>query len=102
MLKDAGMNISAIEANPPTRELNDAPPTQPDCDLSSQLVSESATRGIFEWLRSTGYPVSEKSLYQHSWIGCESSEEEDDIKSDIAKEAASLIFVDKWLSEAIG
>lgn len=102
MLKDTGMNISAIEANPPTRELNDAPPAQPDCDLSSQLVSESATRGIFEWLRSTGYPVSEKSLYQHSWIGCESSEEEDDIKSDIAKEAASLIFVDKWLSGTIG
>lgn len=48
-----------------------------DYDLFSQSLSEGATRGIFEWLRSTGYPACEKPLYQHPWIDIESSDDED-------------------------
>lgn len=54
-------------------------------DLSSQLLSEVATRGIFSWLRSTGYPHREKPIYQHSWIDLEETdneEEPDDAESD--------------------
>ncbi|PYH80478.1 hypothetical protein BO82DRAFT_433275 [Aspergillus uvarum CBS 121591] len=45
---------------------------------SSESLSEAATRGIFNWLRSTGYPADEKPIYQHSWIDLESSDEEGD------------------------
>lgn len=55
-----------------------------DYDFFSQALSEGATRGIFGWLRSTGYPRSEKPIYQHSWIGleCTDEEEPDDAESD--------------------
>ncbi|RAL06091.1 uncharacterized protein BO80DRAFT_469972 [Aspergillus ibericus CBS 121593] len=32
-------------------------------DFFSQDLSEGATRGIFAWLRSTGYPRNERSIY---------------------------------------
>ncbi|KAL2850220.1 hypothetical protein BJY01DRAFT_210081 [Aspergillus pseudoustus] len=68
---------SAPESNPP-------PPSDYDYDLLSQLLSESATRGIFGWLRSTGYPENERAIYQHSWIDLEGTDEEevDDKMSD--------------------
>ncbi|PLN85951.1 hypothetical protein BDW42DRAFT_190453 [Aspergillus taichungensis] len=46
-------------------------------DLSSRSLSESATRNIFGWLRSTGYPLSERDIYQHSWIDVEDTDEEE-------------------------
>ncbi|OJJ72417.1 hypothetical protein ASPBRDRAFT_54263 [Aspergillus brasiliensis CBS 101740] len=52
----------------------------------SQSLSECASRGIFERLRSTGYPSSERPIYQHSWIDIEDTDDEeapDDEKSDI-------------------
>jgi hypothetical protein len=57
-------------------------------DLLSQSLSEAATRGIFQWLRSTGYPRNEKAIYQHSWIDMEGSDDEepDDAESDVGKE----------------
>ncbi|KAJ5934450.1 hypothetical protein N7466_003997 [Penicillium verhagenii] len=70
-------------------------------DFSSQLVSEGATRGIFGWLRSTGYPRCEKPLYQHSWIDLENTEEEeepDDAGSDAEKHWSSKkTHVESWL-----
>jgi hypothetical protein len=41
-------------------------PIQNDSNLVSQVASEGATRGIFSWLRSTGYPANQKPLYRHS------------------------------------
>ncbi|CAG8089665.1 unnamed protein product [Penicillium salamii] len=70
-----------------------------DYEVSSQLYSELATRGIFGWLRSTGYLLNEKPLYEHSWIDLESSEEElDDKDSDIAEiNCSKSNSVEKWL-----
>lgn len=70
-------------------------------DFSSQMHSEGVTRGIFGWLRRTGYPLSEKPIYQHSWVDLESSDEEeepDDAKSDVEKHrSAKKKHVDTWL-----
>lgn len=48
-----------------------------DYDFFSQSLSEGATRGIFEWLRSTGYPRSERPIYQHSWLDLEGTDGEE-------------------------
>ncbi|GIK04879.1 hypothetical protein Aspvir_008977 [Aspergillus viridinutans] len=70
-------------------------------ELFSQSLSETATRGIFSWLRSTGYPANEKPIYQHSWIDLESSDEEemDDIDSDTAEGPDYKHSVDEWLGK---
>lgn len=68
-------------------------------DLSSQSLSEGATRGIFEWLRSTGYPACIKPIYQHPWIDIGSSDDESsDYKSDIDTPAKTKMEnTDIWL-----
>jgi hypothetical protein len=77
-LQDPGLG----QVTPDKMELNTekprgSPPTLRYCHSSSQSLSEGATRGIFEWLRMTGYPAREKPLYQHPWIDIESSDESD-------------------------
>lgn len=70
-------------------------------DFSSQSHSEGATRGIFEWLRSTGYSYCEKPLYQHSWIDLESTDDEelDDAESDVEKQSSpKRTHVESWLN----
>lgn len=69
-------------------------------DFSSQTLSEAATRGIFEWLRSTGYPHSERPIYQHSWIDLEGTDEEepDDAESDLEIQwGPKKRHVESWL-----
>lgn len=79
LLEDSGMaTIDLVEASPMMHKKYEVSPIHCDYDLSSQLASEIATRGIFGWLRSTGYPADEKAIYQHSWIYLECSDEEDD------------------------
>lgn len=71
-----------------------------DRDLSSRSLSEGATRGIFEWLRSTGYPACEKLFYQHSWIDIGSSDEEDSDhdESDLGVSAnTNSEYIETWL-----
>lgn len=61
-----------------------------DYDFFSQSLSDGATWGIFEWLRSTGYPRSERPIYQHSWIDLEGTDEEevpDDAESDVERQS---------------
>lgn len=74
-------------------------------DFYSQSLSEGTTRGIFEWLRSTGYPHSERPIYQHSWLDLESTDEEegcDDTGSDVEeRENLKRESVESWL-ERIG
>ena len=66
-----------------------------------QLLSECATRGIFEWLRSTGYPSSERPIYRHSWLDLEGTDEEeapDDAESDVeAQRSPKKMQVERWL-----
>lgn len=71
-----------------------------DYDFFSQSLSEGATRGIFEWLRSTGYPHSERPIYQHSWIDLEDTDEEqpDDAESDVEiQRGPKTRHVERWL-----
>ncbi|KAE8318849.1 hypothetical protein BDV41DRAFT_589613 [Aspergillus transmontanensis] len=44
------------------------------CDNS---LSEGETRSIFQWLRMSGYPASERAIYQHKWMDAGSSSEEE-------------------------
>ena len=99
ILEDLGIaTIELIEASP-TLHKPEQSPIHCNYNLSSQLASEIATRGIFCWLRSTGYPANEKPIYRHSWIDMESSDEEyDDIDSDNGDGADCLPFIDEWLS----
>lgn len=75
--------------------------TPTDHDWSSQSLSENATRGIFSWLRSTGYPANERPIYQHSWVDFESSDDEeiDDIDSDTAERTDYKHSIDEWLGK---
>lgn len=72
-----------------------------DYDFFSQSLSEGATRGIFGWLKSTGYPRSERPIYQHSWIDLEGTDEEeapDDAESDAERQwAPKKRNVESWL-----
>lgn len=72
-----------------------------DYDFFSQTLSEGATRGIFGWLRSTGYPRSERPIYQHSWIDLEGMDEEeapDDAESDMERQwAPKKQDIESWL-----
>lgn len=44
--------------------------------LVPETISEMATRSIFGWLRSYGWPAPEKVIYSHSWIILEGSDDE--------------------------
>jgi hypothetical protein len=80
-----------------------SPSTLHYCHSSSQSLFEGATRGIFKWLRMTGYPAREKPLYQNFWIDIESSDEEDldSTESDCGQSAdSSTKSIQNWI-EAI-
>lgn len=73
-----------------------------DYDFFSESLSEGATRGIFEWLRSTGYPHGERPIYQHSWIDLEDTDEEqpDDAESDMEIQwSPKKRHVERWLDD---
>ena len=44
--------------------------------LRSELLSETATRSIFGWLRMDGYPPVENAIFTHDWFDVGSSSEE--------------------------
>lgn len=103
MLEDRG--VAAFVKLDPTAHKSEqaipgeAIPVHCDYDLSSQLASEIATRGIFGWLSSSGYPAKERPIYQHSWIDIESTdEEEDDVESDTGERTDCLMLIDECLN----
>jgi hypothetical protein len=61
------INDDSGPARPPT---NRTLPSLGDYqfDFASEKHSERNTRGIFGWLRSTGYPLDERPIYQHQWL----------------------------------
>lgn len=100
-------NSREITSQPPYAALHPHPnrkvPVLDDYtyDFASQSLSEGATRGIFEWLRSTGYPCSERPIYQHSWINLEGTDEEEapnDTESDVEMQYnPKKVHVERWL-----
>uniref|UniRef100_A0A093V8R0 Ectonucleotide pyrophosphatase/phosphodiesterase family member 6 n=1 Tax=Talaromyces marneffei PM1 TaxID=1077442 RepID=A0A093V8R0_TALMA len=73
-LEDTGLNRFPIETCNTKIGLNN--PQEASIFNKSESLSEIATRGIFEWLRSNGYPASESFIRQHSWFDIGSSEGE--------------------------
>ncbi|KAE8367171.1 hypothetical protein BDV27DRAFT_143053 [Aspergillus caelatus] len=52
-------------------------PSQCSIDCLSDDLSENPTRGIFGWLRSTGYPANERHIYKHPWFDVGDSDEDE-------------------------
>ncbi|KAJ5587855.1 uncharacterized protein N7459_003620 [Penicillium hispanicum] len=96
-----------IKSQPPDEKSHSVPSASTvlddyNYDFFSQSLSEGATRGIFKWLRSTGYPRSERHIYQHSWIDLEDTDEEeaDNAESDIEVQSGSKTrHVERWLDD---
>ncbi|KAE8148275.1 hypothetical protein BDV25DRAFT_141946 [Aspergillus avenaceus] len=65
--------------------------------LSDEL-SANTTRGVFTWLRQTGFPANEREIYTHPWFDTGESDEEasSDSESRIGDEARRQ-DVEKWL-----
>lgn len=87
-LKDSGISLTTFPGEFPTpKNKENHYPIPNGSDMFSQVASEAATRGIFGWLRSIGYPANERPLHRHSWIVVESSDDDDiDIDSDSGQE----------------
>ncbi|GMG38898.1 unnamed protein product [Aspergillus oryzae] len=101
-LEDLGIDLTSDNENGLNTHVPERyPSAQHDLKLFSESLSEAATRGIFSWLRSTGYPANEKPIYQHSWIDIESSDDEcvDDVESGTIEVTGSQEFIDEWLSK---
>jgi hypothetical protein len=72
-----------------------------------ETLSASATRSIFSWLRTTGYPSNERGIRTHSWIDLEYDEDDDEMGetseslSTLAEKqtgaVASAENVERWL-----
>ncbi|EGD93582.1 hypothetical protein TESG_01124 [Trichophyton tonsurans CBS 112818] len=64
---------------PGFRELPEAPdmPVSYEEFGDKDVVSENATRMIFQWLRFEGYPASERPIYAHDWFDVDNSGEDD-------------------------
>ncbi|TVY14401.1 hypothetical protein LARI1_G008582 [Lachnellula arida] len=60
--------------------------------LVSETISEMATRSIFGWLRSYGWPAAEKAIYSHSWISEGSYDESDDDLEDYISDPGKVKY----------
>ncbi|TAQ91515.1 hypothetical protein B7494_g221 [Chlorociboria aeruginascens] len=66
--------------------------------LVSETISEMATRSIFGWLRSYGWPAAEKAIYSHSWFISEGSDDEtgDDPEDEVSDPGKVKYTSDKF------
>ena len=88
---------------------NDSSANSVECDstghldervLNDEMLSENATGSIFGWLRSSGWPKSEKEIYCHSWVGFDESDEEiDDISSSDGDADSNMQAIRVWLTD---
>lgn len=72
--------------------------THKETALVPETISEMATRSIFGWLRSYGWPAAEKVIYSHSWIISEGSDDEsdDDPEDDVSDPGKVRYTSDKF------
>jgi hypothetical protein len=71
----------------------------------SESLSANATRSIFGWLRSTGYPLREREMRRHSWLDVNDDDDDDDdddeeseeIIESFSSESKQASNVEKWL-----
>ncbi|KAE8395986.1 hypothetical protein BDV23DRAFT_65603 [Aspergillus alliaceus] len=63
-LEDLGIGLVPDDENDLNTDARDQyPVARHDLKLFSESLSEAATRGIFGWLRPTGYPANERPIY---------------------------------------
>jgi hypothetical protein len=95
-LEDTGINPQLEQKNSEELELDTIPESY-SFDRSESL-SEGATRGIFSWLRSNGYPAAENFIHQHSWFDMDSSDgEEINSESDDPDEYKKTASTERWV-----
>jgi hypothetical protein len=73
-------------------------------DLEDEIVSQNATRSILTWLRSEGYPASEKSLFLHEWLQPYDSDDDgelEDLESSRGRDDQFDMKVAAWLNRAV-
>ncbi|KAE8402793.1 hypothetical protein BDV37DRAFT_272647 [Aspergillus pseudonomiae] len=80
-------------------------PSQWSIDCLSDDLSAGTTRGIFGWLRSTGYPANERHVYKHPWFDvgdCDEDEMSDDREDGgEVNEADRRKAVESWLEKSV-
>jgi len=71
-------------------------------DTENEVVSENATRSIFTWLRSEGYPASERGISLHEWL--ETFDSDDDVDPGDLESIGNDqdLRVAEWLGMALG
>jgi hypothetical protein len=95
-IEDTGLNQTRKAKCDIDIRLNDPPEAYPIDE--SESLSEIATRGIFGWLRSDGYPASESFIREHSWFNIEDSggEEIDSKSDDEVDQQSKEASIQKW------
>jgi hypothetical protein len=95
-IEDTGLNQTRKAKCDIDIRLNDPPEACPIDE--SESLSEIATRGIFGWLRSDGYPASESFIREHSWFNIEDSggEEIDSKSDDEVDQQSKEASIQKW------
>jgi hypothetical protein len=76
--KDEGYTSRSIRRT--TLATSKPMPLEPASKLTpiSEVASEVATRSIFSWLRTEGWPTAEKGIYTHEWFDFGASDEDSD------------------------
>ena len=73
----------------------------PQCrdDPNSEELSEIATRSVFSWLRSNGYPMKERGVWMHPWLSVnDSSDEEiDDLSDGVSTDGERRPTIENWM-----
>ncbi|KAK5445374.1 hypothetical protein LTS15_010155 [Exophiala xenobiotica] len=75
-----------------------------DRSSASESLAEIATRSIFSWLRSNGYPLRERDIWMHPWLNIDDSDDEqsDDLAESTDEESERRSTIEKWASNAAG
>ncbi|EXJ72776.1 uncharacterized protein A1O5_03923 [Cladophialophora psammophila CBS 110553] len=94
-------NDGFMDANETTIELLVRPQCQDDPE--SEGLAEIATRSIFGWLRSNGYPSKERGIWMHPWLNVnDSSDEEiDDLSEGGSADGERGSTIENWISKRV-
>ena len=68
-------------------------------NCEQEAISENATRNIFSWLRSDGYPPYEKAIFEHEWFMTYDSDEEQERIEEATSmsDSKNITKIEEWL-----
>ncbi len=82
ILEDKGCDVNA-DGNEAGRMTDFIPsPAKRELILRSEILSEVATRSIFGWQRTKGFPAEEKAIRMHEWLDLDKTDEEEEEEDD--------------------